>query len=100
MIRVCTSEDLAEGQIRQVIVEGRILLLYRGPNGIRICDGICPHRGALLSQGEVDAGAVTCPWHGWAFDLETGQGLTNPMSALRTYEALEQDGDVCVEQGD
>jgi nitrite reductase/ring-hydroxylating ferredoxin subunit len=34
---------------------------------------ICPHRGGPLAQGKLAGCVVTCPWHGWTFDVRTGQ---------------------------
>ena len=34
--------------------------------------GICLHRGGPLAEGRLDQCVVTCPWHGWQFDVTTG----------------------------
>ncbi|MHB2019417.1 MAG: Rieske (2Fe-2S) protein [Candidatus Xenobia bacterium] len=36
-------------------------------------DNLCPHRGGPLGDGWVEHGVVTCPWHGWEFEIKTGQ---------------------------
>jgi nitrite reductase/ring-hydroxylating ferredoxin subunit len=35
-------------------------------------NGRCPHAGGPLHEGEVEDGVLTCPWHGWTYDLSTG----------------------------
>ena len=48
---------------------GRRFVLFRGPDGrVTALDDRCPHRGAALSRGTVEAGALVCPYHGWRFD--------------------------------
>ena len=34
---------------------------------------VCPHRGGPLANGRLDGHVVACPWHGWTFDVRTGQ---------------------------
>lgn len=56
----------------------------------------CPHMGASLSDGKVEAGRVSCFWHGWTFDLATGQGSGRAWACARTYEVKVERGDVWI----
>ncbi len=38
---------------------------------------LCPHIGGPLGDGPVNGHVVICPWHGWQFDITTGQCLTH-----------------------
>ncbi len=59
----------------------------------RVLANRCSHRGGPLSDGEVDAGCVRCPWHGSEFDVATGQVRRGPASAPQAvYEARIHDG--------
>lgn len=40
-------------------------------------DGICPHQGGPLGKGRLQGCILTCPWHGWQFNVQTGQHQTN-----------------------
>ena len=55
----------------------------------------CPHAHGPLSQGAVEDGIVTCPWHGYTFDLGTGTCLS-PSTAQCRLGAIptvtEEDG--------
>lgn len=71
----------------------------------------CPHHGGPLCLGSVlervagDPGVyelagrrvLRCPWHGWEFDLETGQCLDDPAMRAAVYEARVEDGRVLVQ---
>jgi nitrite reductase (NADH) small subunit len=48
-------------------------------------DDACPHAGASLSTGFVDAGCAVCPWHYWAFDLKTGELRDSPGVKIGRY---------------
>jgi nitrite reductase (NADH) small subunit len=56
---------------------------------------VCPHRQGSLSEGSLEAGKVLCPWHGWAFDLETGKADHAPAQSIRLYP-LEISGEVAL----
>ncbi|HEY0129916.1 MAG TPA: aromatic ring-hydroxylating dioxygenase subunit alpha [Allosphingosinicella sp.] len=60
---------------------GRRLVVARDGDGPFVLDDRCPHRGAPLSRGRVEAGAVICPYHGWRFG-RGGACLAVPGSPL------------------
>lgn len=63
-------------------------------------DNRCPHEGYPLSQGTVDERCVlTCNWHNWKFELDTGRNLTDGDS-VRTYPVELRDGEVWVDLTD
>lgn len=93
---VAPVDSLAEGSCRTVEVQGRRLLLARVEGQFYAVDDTCPHRGAPLGGGFLQGCEVFCPLHGWAFDVRTGAGLTNPDKPLRRYPTLVRDGKVWV----
>lgn len=46
--------------------------------GVRVYSGICPHLLGPLREGKVQGDHITCPWHGYCFDLVSGACLTVP----------------------
>lgn len=54
---------------------------------------LCPHAGAILSEGEVVEGIITCPRHGSQFDLRTGDRMRGPADlGLASYPIVEEEG--------
>jgi nitrite reductase/ring-hydroxylating ferredoxin subunit len=55
-----------------------------------------------VGEGEVSTesgrAVVTCPHHGWRYDLATGRSLTNPAIVLATYDARVEGGNVVVRE--
>ena len=62
-------------------------------------DNECLHRGGPLGQGMVDGGMVICPWHGWAWDPQTGQAKHNPAAKVPVYPVKVENGEVMVDLG-
>lgn len=69
--------DCLEGSIRELIVEDRVVALACLDGEFLALDGVCPHQGGPLGQGDLCDGIVTCPWHGWQFDVRTGRRLAS-----------------------
>lgn len=69
-------------------VAGKQIAVFKTAAGPRACDNRCPHEGYPLSEGSLSPECIlTCNWHNWKFNLETGENLYGG-DRLRTY-ALE-----------
>ncbi|MBL7977913.1 MAG: Rieske 2Fe-2S domain-containing protein [Bacteroidetes Order II. Incertae sedis bacterium] len=74
------SHEVRTGQFTKVWQENRPLFLTRLEGRVVGYEDFCPHRGAPLSQGKVWGGReVECPYHGWRFNLETGENTFVPV---------------------
>jgi nitrite reductase (NADH) small subunit len=90
--RVCASKDLGEGQSIEIIFRGDVLAIYRHENSLYAIDGICMHQGGPLARGKVAGGTVTCPWHGWQYELATGNHAPTCKPMLKTFQIQESNG--------
>jgi nitrite reductase/ring-hydroxylating ferredoxin subunit len=52
---------------------------------------ICPHLLGPLDAAPIEAGAITCPWHGWRFDLRSGEALDGRRARLPVPPHIERD---------
>ena len=83
--RVCTLEQIPDGEVWPAELEGRSLLLSRSGAQVSCFDNACAHLGMPLDDGSVHAGVLTCPHHGFRFSLESGECLTVPEVQLVTH---------------
>lgn len=72
-IVIAKQGDCLPGTSLELVVEDRIVALYNVEGEFFALDGICPHNGGPLGKGALDGCIVTCPWHGWQFDVKNGQ---------------------------
>lgn len=72
-LKVLEPDELAEGEVRGLSCEGRWLCASRIAGRVGVVEDVCPHQGAMISEGWVDDGLLVCPRHGWEFDPATGQ---------------------------
>jgi nitrite reductase/ring-hydroxylating ferredoxin subunit len=58
----------------------------------------CAHMRASLAKGEIVDGVLTCPWHGWQYDIESGECLTVAGHRLKQFrvEVDEEDVYLCL----
>lgn len=98
--KVCTLDDLWEGEMTEVEVDGHVIVLVR-PEGEnpRAFQGICPHQDIPLAEGKFDGHVLMCRAHQWTFDASTGKGI-NPGDCRLAEYTVKLEGDdvlVCVE---
>ena len=71
--RIGAVEDFPDGEARELVAAGRIVALFNVDGELFALDGICPHQGGPLGKGYLSGCVVTCPWHGFQFDVREGQ---------------------------
>jgi nitrite reductase (NADH) small subunit len=75
--RIAATEECPPGSGCERVVEGRVIALFNVDGTYFALDGICPHQGGPLGKGRLNGCVLTCPWHGWQFDVRTGQHQVN-----------------------
>jgi nitrite reductase/ring-hydroxylating ferredoxin subunit len=89
-------DALAPGQIKEVIVGGKAIAVANVGGALHAITNSCPHAESPLAEGTLEGAKLTCPGHGWMYDVTTGMCLTNPDVHLATYEVQVVDEAVCV----
>ena len=88
-LKVAGPEEIVEGGTKIVTVEGRSIAVFRIKNQYFAIANQCLHRGGPLGEGEVRNYEVTCPWHGWKFNLSDGSFALIPTLKVKTYVVQE-----------
>ena len=70
--------EIPAGSIKEVQVGGQAMALANVGGTFYAINNTCLHRGGPLGEGQLDGKVVTCPWHGWQFDVTTGKTVQNP----------------------
>jgi nitrite reductase/ring-hydroxylating ferredoxin subunit len=95
-VKMATLDELPPGSAREVEHEGRIYALFNVDGVVSAIDGVCPHQGGPLAEGVLQGTCVTCPWHAWRFDVQTGTTPLGPKIKQAVYEVKIEGGDVFV----
>jgi Fe-S cluster biogenesis protein NfuA/nitrite reductase/ring-hydroxylating ferredoxin subunit len=79
----CAVDEIPDGGARFVAIANEQVLLYRSGAVVTCFQDACAHLGRSLETGAIDAGVITCPHHGFRYDLANGECLGNAQIRLR-----------------
>ncbi len=97
-VKIATVADVpAGGSLSVTAPDGREIALFNVGGEICAMDNTCPHAGGPLGEGSLEGSVVTCPWHGWSFDVKTGECQNNPDVTHTCHKVTIQAGDVLID---
>ena len=91
-VKVAALADLPPGASLVVLVGDRSIALFNIGGSVYAIDNVCPHAGGPLARGGLNGTIVTCPLHGWGFDVRTGQSPDLPGEQVRAFPVREIEG--------
>jgi NAD(P)H-dependent nitrite reductase small subunit len=95
-VRVGSVRDFAKGQGKLVETSGRQLAVFNVKGTLYAIDNVCKHQGGPLADGELEGCTVTCPWHGWAYDVSSGECIEDSESSVEKFEVKVEGDEVWV----
>lgn len=97
LIKVAETGDMKDGEAKVVNANDRTIALYKVNGRFFATDNTCPHQGGPLGDGSLEDNVVTCPWHGWKFNVETGVSPVVPTAKIKTFNVKVEGNNVLVE---
>ena len=94
--RIAAAAECPPGTSVERVVEGRVVALANVAGAWYAIDGLCPHQGGPLGTGVLCGTVLTCPWHGWQFDVTTGRHRVSATVRQPVHEVRQCGGDVFV----
>lgn len=92
------EDSVREGSGTVVMVGERSVALFRVEGACYAIANACPHRGGPLAKGEISGHTVTCPWHGWTWDVRTGVNVRSPASKrVECFPVRTVDGELLIQ---
>jgi nitrite reductase/ring-hydroxylating ferredoxin subunit len=85
LVTIAQAGDIPEGTAKVIDAGGKQIALFNAGGKFYAIDNTCKHRGGPLGEGEIDGTTVTCPWHGWEYDVTSGENLDDPSMKLGCY---------------
>jgi 3-phenylpropionate/trans-cinnamate dioxygenase ferredoxin component len=100
-VDVAAVDEVPEGTMLMVQVDGTQILLVHTEGQIRAMQGICTHEYFELDKGFLTDGSLTCALHLSRFDLETGEPLDPPAEVpLALYRVAVEAGRIVLQLPD
>jgi len=99
-IRAAKLSEIKPGTIHEVEVGGRTIALANVAGNFHAIDNACLHQGGPLGEGDLEGAVVTCPWHGWQFDLTSGKIVQDPSApGVACYQVQVAGDEILVNVG-
>ena len=93
-VKAADAGEVAPGTGKCVTVNGKEIALFNVGGVFHAIDNTCLHRGGPLGEGELDGTTVTCPWHGWQYNVTTGRNIMDESEGVDRYEVKVEGGAV------
>jgi len=98
-VKAANKDEIPPGAIREIEFEGRAIALANVDGKFYAINGVCLHVGGPIGEGEMNGTTVTCPWHGWEYDVTTGKLLANPSEGVQSFPVEVRGDEIFVDIG-
>jgi 3-phenylpropionate/trans-cinnamate dioxygenase ferredoxin subunit len=108
-LQVGSLAEVPPGSVKRAEAGGRVLVLVNVDGIVYALDGICPHQGGPLYEGDIWQGQLECPWHHFRYDPRTGvntfpanvypldlPGLQSQLGSLHRFPVRVEGGKILV----
>lgn len=97
--KVASVNEIQPGAGKPVEVKGKMIALFNVGGQFFAIDNTCPHMEGPLGEGTIyedDTGpGVICPWHGYMFNIKSGEGINFP-TGVKKFDVKIEGSDVLV----
>jgi nitrite reductase/ring-hydroxylating ferredoxin subunit len=96
-VRVAHAADIADGERKIVQVGSLSIGVFHHAGKWYALRNSCLHRGGPVCTGTLVGDTLTCPWHGFEYDVTTGQMLADPRARLDSYPVFIEGEDIVLQ---
>ena len=96
LTKVASKAEIPAGTGKVVEVGGKAIAVFNCDGSFYAIDNTCKHRGGPLAEGSVAGTTVSCPWHGWEYDVTSGACQMDPSIKVQTFHVTVEGDDILV----
>ncbi|PIQ84708.1 MAG: non-heme iron oxygenase ferredoxin subunit [Candidatus Omnitrophica bacterium CG11_big_fil_rev_8_21_14_0_20_63_9] len=96
LTKVAQTSDIPPGTGKVVEVGGKAIAVFNCDGTFYATDNACKHRGGPLGEGSLAGTSVTCPWHGWEYDVTSGACSMDSSIKVQTFDVKVEGNDILV----
>jgi nitrite reductase (NADH) small subunit len=93
-VRVASVNQIATGGVQEFQAGGKTIAVANVEGRFYAISNTCLHRGGPLGQGTLSGKDVTCPWHGWSFDVTNGKVSHSNAAGVACYPVEVRGDDI------
>jgi methionine sulfoxide reductase heme-binding subunit len=95
-VDVCAVDDIRERRARIVCLSGERVAIFKYDGKISAVSNVCQHQNGPLGEGKIVDGCITCPWHGYQYNPDTGVSPPPFVEEVPTFNVRLKRGRVFV----
>lgn len=95
-VRAISISEVPPGVVREIRIAEKTIALANIEGSFYAISNRCLHRGGPLGQGPLNGTTLTCPWHGWGYNMTTGKVNHNQAVGVACYPVEVRDQDVFI----
>jgi len=95
-VDACAVADIPENRARIVCLGGERVAIFKYDGKISAVSNVCQHQNGPLGEGKIVYGCITCPWHGYQYQPDTGASPPPFVEKVPTFNVRVKDGRVFV----
>ena len=96
LTKVAKTSEILVGTGKVVEVGGKTVAVFNCEGTFYAIDNTCKHRGGPLGEGSLSETTVTCPWHGWEYDVKTGECTMDRSVKVQKFDVKVEGEDILV----
>ena len=96
LTKVAKKSEIPPGTGKVIEVGGRTIAVFNCEGAFYAIDNTCKHRGRPLGEGSLSGTMVTCPWHGWEYDVTSGACTMDSSITVQKFDVKVEGDDILV----
>ena len=96
LTKVAKTAEIPVGSGKVIEVAGKTIAVFNCEGTFYATDNTCKHRGGPLGEGSLAGTIVTCPWHGWEYDVTTGECQMDSSITVQKFDVKVEGEDILV----
>ena len=94
--KVARTSEIPAGSGKVVEANGKTIAVFNADGAFYAIENTCRHRGGPLGEGSLAGKTVTCPWHGWEYDVTSGACQMDPSTKVQKFDVKVEGEDILV----
>ena len=97
LIKVANVNEIKPGDGKKIEVNGEGIVIWNVDGKFFATTSTCHHAGGPLDEGYLSINVITCPLHGWKYDVTTGKSTVAPTIQIKTYPVKVENNEIFVD---
>lgn len=95
-VDACAVADIPDNRARMICLSGERVAIFKYEGKISAVSNVCQHQNGPLGEGKIVFGCITCPWHGYQYQPDTGAAPPPFVEKIPTFNVRVKNGRVFV----